>query len=1140
MRRQTIFWTLLLATAAMPVFAQRFTAAVRGAVVDSTQGSVEGAKVTLKGEETGFMRTALTNSAGLYSFTDVPVGTYHLTVEKAGFKAAVQKNIALNVADTRAVDVVLATGEVAEAITVEAAAVQVQTIGGDVSGLISGEQVRDLPLNGRNFVQLVLLMPGVSQVDNFNTKDKGLMTGVDMSVSGGSTMSNVWTVDGTNNNDVGSNRTILIYPSVDAIEEFKIHRNSYGAEFGQSGGAQINIVTRRGANELSGSAYYFGRNDALNATNYFLEQAGKEKEPLSVHDFGYTLGGPLIKDKLHFFVSQEWNRERRGTVRTSLVPTLAERAGDFSGPRVPGCGGVPVDPLTGLPFPGNRIPANRLSPGGQAFLRLFSAPNSAQGSNCINWVDSITTPLNWRQDNARLDYTISANTQLMVRYTQDSWVNKSPSAQASLWGDDPFPAVDSNWEQPGRSLTVQLSKTLGQSAVNTLQFSYSANSITVTRGGTEAGLNDEINSLIPPIFGDGIKHYGADRSHPIFWGGAGYPAIWNEAPFRNNQDLFVLKDDYSQVFGRHFLKAGLLGSMNKKNEDIGGGSAFESPQFWGATGIGGSGPTTGNVLADFLLRDMTWGFAETSAQPRAQIRWRDVEGYLQDSWKVHPRVTVDLGVRYSYFPNPYEAGDLVASFDPAAFRPELGNDPCNGLLVPPGTHYCQDKGFQGGTPGPNRSLTENVSDAFAPRLGVAWDISGQGKTSLRAGLGRFFLRERVNIELAQLGNPPFTQTQNGKRTLDSNVEPCAGCFALANGVPANGRETLGRVPSNWQWNVTLQHELFRNTLLEVAYVGNKGLDITRKVDINQVSPDSRLAYVHASAGAGSPAAYRPFGVFGDARITLHDHSGSSIYHGLQTQLVSRFGNGSQFQASYTWSKLIDDATADVGNGLSQLTITDLANPALDRGLSPQSRKHIFNASLVLNGPSLEGHGSFARRAFGDWQFSSTVLASSGQPLTIYVGTVPGISNGPAGTGFADNIRPNIVPGVSCRAGGGSPENWLNPAAFTLAGYQLGASGNAGRGICDGPGIFQADVALYKIIALGRRVRAQLRFEVFNVFNTTMFTDVNNVMNPTSVTFDTGDPKTASRITGFTLPANFGVASRARDPRQAQFGLKLIF
>jgi Carboxypeptidase regulatory-like domain len=1140
MRRIAAVGTVLLALTAPPVLAQRFTAAIRGAVVDPTQATVEGAKVTLKGEDTGLSRTATTNSAGLYSFTELPVGSYQVTVERAGFKTATRTRIVLNVADTRAVDFELAPGEIAEAVTVEAAAVQVQTIGGDVSGLISGEQVRDLPLNGRNFVQLALLMPGVSQVDNFNTKDKGLMTGVDMSVSGGSVMSNVWTVDGANNNDVGSNRTILVYPSVDAIEEFKIQRNNYGAEFGQAGGAQINIVTRRGSNDFSGSAYYFGRNDGLNGTNYFLEQAGKAKEPLSVHDFGYTFGGPAIKDRLQFFVSQEWNREQRGTVRTALVPTLAERSGDFSQPRTAGCGNVPIDPSTGQAFPGNRIPADRLSPGGQALLKLFSAPNTPLSSNCVNWVESVTTPIHWRQDHARLDYTLTPSLQLMVRYTQDSWVNGSPSAQASLWGDDPFPSVDSNWDQPGRSLMVQLNQTIGQAGVNSLQFSYSANNITVDRGGESAGLNQELNALILPVFPDSEKHYGADRSHPIFWGGGGYPALWNEAPFNNNQDLFVLKDDYSQVFGKHFFKAGALASTNKKNEDIGGGSAFESPQFWGATGLNNAGATTGNVMADFLLKDMTWGFVETSAQPRAQIRWKDFEAYLQDSWKVHPRLTVDLGVRYSYLPNPYEAEDLVASFDPAAFRPELGNDPCNGLLVPPGTSYCGQKGFKGGTPGPNRSLTENRTNLFAPRLGLAWDVGGRGQTSLRAGLGQFFLRERINIELAQLGNPPFTQAQNGVRKLDSNREPCAGCFALGNGVPANGRETRGRVPSNWQWNLTLQHEVLKNTTLELAYVGNKGVDITRKLDINQVRPDARLAYVRASGNAGAQASFRPFGVFGDARITLHDHSGSSIYHSLQTQLISRFGHHSQLQASYTWSRLIDDATADVGNALSQLTVTDLDDPGLDRGLSPQSRQHVFNASLVLNGPTLQNRSAGARRLLADWQFATTVLASSGQPITVYVGNVPGITNGPAGTGFADNIRPNRVPGVSCRADGGNPEAWLNPAAFTLTGYRLGTSGDAGRGICDGPGIFQADVALYKTIALGRRVRAQLRFEFFNVFNNTMFTDVANVMNPTAVTFDTGDVATASTITGFTLPSNFGVAARARDPRQAQFGLKLMF
>ena len=331
MRKGTLALLLVLVTA-LPALAQRFTATIRGTVKDSTGGVVPGAQVTLKGEDTGLGRTTTTNASGIFSFTELPVGSYQVEVGLSGFKSAVVTHIALNVADVRAVDVVLSTGAVSEQVTVEANAVQVTTTGAEVAGLVTGEQVRELPLNGRNFLQLGTLMPGVSQGDGFNTKDRGLMSGIELAVSGSSLGGNMWTVDGANNNDVGSNRTILVFPSVDAIDEFKVHRNSYGPEFGGAAGAQVNIVTRGGTNEFHGSGYYFGRNDSLASKDYFLEQAGQPKAPLSVHDFGWTFGGPIVKDKLHFFASQEWSRETRGITRTAFVPTAAERAGDFSGP----------------------------------------------------------------------------------------------------------------------------------------------------------------------------------------------------------------------------------------------------------------------------------------------------------------------------------------------------------------------------------------------------------------------------------------------------------------------------------------------------------------------------------------------------------------------------------------------------------------------------------------------------------------------------------------------------------------------------------------------------------------------------------------------------------------------------------------
>jgi hypothetical protein len=1152
MRKRWLFWAGGLALLAGPALAQRTTATIRGTVMDPTKAVIAGAKVTVTGEETGYTRSVTTNSAGLYSFTDVPVGTYRIEVEFPGFRSAAVAGIQLNVADVRAVDVELAPGEVTELVQVESPLVAVQTIGGEVAGLVTGEQVRQLPLNGRNFLQLAVLMPGVSAPDFLNVKDRGLLGGSDLSVSGASVTANLWTVDGANNNDVGSNRTILIYPSVDAIEEFKIHRNNYGAEFGQAAGAQINIVTRSGTNSFHGTLFYFGRDDALNSKNYFLEQAGKDKEKLSRHDFGFTFSGPLIKDKLHFFVNQDWQREKRGTVRTAFVPTAAERSGDFSGPAIPGCTlPAPVDPLTGGPFPGNRIPQDRLSPAGLLFLQLYALPNTTPAAgSCNNWLASIDTPINSRSDSVRLDWNISASSRLMVRYTQDSWKNDAPSLQSNLWGDDAFPAVDSNWDQPSRSFVAQLNQNIGSKAINTLQFSYSANEITITRGGDNPGLNGQINAAHPSLFADSIREYGADRGHPVFWGGGGYAALWNEAPFRNNQDLFVIKDDYSAVFGKHFFKAGALFSFNKKNEDTGGFGSYENSAFWGSAGLNGWGATTGNILADFLLRDMTFGFSENSSQRQLEQRWKDLEFYAADSWKLSPRVTLDFGVRVSRFNNPYVADDRVLSFDPARFDPTLGGDPCNGLVQPPGTDWCQEAGFRGGSTGPNRSLTEQGGWLPAPRFGVAWDIFGTGKTAIRAGIGQFYLRERLSPGLNLGSNPPFTYNINGIRKLDTAAEPCGGCFATGFGAPTSGREQKAFNPNNWQWNLTVEQELVRNTTLSVSYVGNKGNHLLRTFDINQIRDgdsdgdgvNDRLQYARTQPALG---VLRPYGdAFGDRRITFWDHSGSSIYHGLQTQLLSRFGRGSQAQVSYTWSRTIGNDPLDNSSGSlsADLGKSDLDNPGLDRGLTRTHRTHIFNASLVLALPTLEDKSSFVKNVFGDWEIGTIAVASSGIPITVYTGSIPGLNGGPSGTGYTDNQRPNRVAGVDCRASGGLKEQILNPAAFTLTGFQLGRFGDSGRGVCEGPGLFQVDLALYKNVKVSERVRVQLRFEVFNVFNRANFLESGliNTMNVSAASLDTGDAATATQITDFTLPGNFGQATRTRDPRQAQFGIKLIF
>src|SRR5262249_46516087 len=410
-------------------YAQRTTATVRGTVRDSTQAVLPGATVTVTNTDTGLTRATVTNNVGAYVVPELPVGRYKITAELQGFKTASRTDVLLKVADDLGLDFELSAGQLSEVVTVSGVSPVVRTVGGDVSGTVPGAMVSELPLNGRNFLQLATLMPGVSAPDMLNVKDKGLLGGSDLSVSGSDVTANMWTVDGANNNDVGSNRTILVYPSLEAIEEFKILRNSYGPEFGGAGGAPINIVTRGGTNRFSGTGFYSGRTDALNATNYFLEKAGQPKDQLKRNDWGGSIGGPLIKDKLHFFGSVEWNRETRGDVRANFVPTAAERAGDFGGAPIAGCSGaVPNDPLTRAAFPGNKIPANRISQAGQTYLNLYPLPNvTPAAGSCNNWVQSINVPINWNQYHARADYTITNSSRLMVRYTHDGWQNNAPS-----------------------------------------------------------------------------------------------------------------------------------------------------------------------------------------------------------------------------------------------------------------------------------------------------------------------------------------------------------------------------------------------------------------------------------------------------------------------------------------------------------------------------------------------------------------------------------------------------------------------------------------------------------------------------------------------------------------------------------------
>src|SRR6476659_3324012 len=407
------------------------TGNITGTVRDPQGAAVPKAEVTITDDKTGASRTVTTNDDGFYNVPSLPAGMYTISTAPTGFKKTLTTGVELHVSENKTVNLDLQVGQVTETVTVTSESTPVELRSGEVSSLISEKQVTELPLNGRNYAQLALMVPGVSPVTQagaggaFATRGTGLNAGVDMSVNGNQSNANLWTVDGVNNMDVGSNRTLLVFPSVDSIQEFRVERNSFSAEFGQAQGAVVNLITKGGSNDFHGAAFEFFRNDSLNANNFFLNRAGQPKPQLDYNNYGGNFSGPIVKNRVFFFWSEEWRRERRGAVLSSHVPTAAEKQGNFSGPltgnlpHVPGGVCTPPSNVTGC-FPGYKIPSALLSPAGLAFMKLYPDPT---GPGVGDWASSTLQPVNTRQDLIRGDITLTDKMNLMVRYINEKWTH---------------------------------------------------------------------------------------------------------------------------------------------------------------------------------------------------------------------------------------------------------------------------------------------------------------------------------------------------------------------------------------------------------------------------------------------------------------------------------------------------------------------------------------------------------------------------------------------------------------------------------------------------------------------------------------------------------------------------------------------
>ena len=1132
---------LLCAGLLVGVYAQSATTGtITGTVRDPQGAAVPKAEVTITEEKTGAVaRTVTATEDGFYTATSLPAGTYSISTAPTGFKKSVTTGVDLHVNENKTVNLELQVGAVTETVTVTSEAAPVELRSGEVSSLINEKQVTELPLNGRNYAQLALMVPGVSPVTQagaggaFATRGTGLNAGVDMAVNGNQSNTNLWTVDGVNNMDVGSNRTLLVFPSVDSIQEFRVERNSFSAEFGQAQGAVVNLITKGGGNEFHGSGFEFFRNDSLNANNLFLNRAGQPKPQLEYNNFGGNFSGPVIKNRAFFFWSEEWRRERRGQVLSAHVPTAAEKIGDFSGtltgglPHRPGLtcttpGPNPADPGC---FPGNKIPTAQLSPAGLAFVKLFPNPT---GPGIGDFNSSTLQPIDTRQDSIRGDITINDKTNLMVRYINEKWTHLG--ATGNFWGDSAYPTLASDWNQPSHSFVVKLTNTLTSKAVNEFQFSIAGNDIIITTSPETQALQDEIASKIPTVFPHGGDGLIGGTVPSLFWGAGGYSNIWHQAPWANREDLYIWKDDFSLVRGSHEWKFGGLFSHNFKDEP-GNGAGGGNQQLT----IQGCGEQTGHCIADLLLKDtVLLNYTEIATTEIAEGRWRDTEFYANDTWKLHPRVSLTMGIRYSTFPPAWEKDNRISNFFPSLYN---GVDFNTGLVT-------SEEGQQMGLP---RSLVNTYKQGWQPRVGIAWDVFGSGKTSVRIGFGRYMSRSQVIEDLLRMtANPPWTTTVsagsgwNGAGTTLANCPTCRSLDTINPGLKNNvagvnanaGFNAVDlnfRPPESYQWNLTISHQLTNDTVLDVSYIGNHGLHIWRRnVNRNDIPPnqvcrgaacdgsnrDARLQISRASLGVTSSPVFSDLAgqLIADNRVLRNvgsiqtdESDGNSSYHSMQLWLNRRFSKGLQFQAGYTWSHTISDVALTSFTN----TTSDPFNFDSDKGDADLDRRHTFVANMVYQLPLFKQWGKAAEYILGDWQLNTIASYFGSTPIDITTGA------NTLGTASAVGQRPNYT-GAPLYLNTSDNTFHLNPAAFARP--APGQLGTLGKGAVRGKPITNIDFSLSKNFRFKERYRFQFRAEFFNVFN-----------HPNFVGFDTD-----------IRNSTFGTLNTITTPREIQLGFKFNF
>lgn len=1119
---------------------QSITGTITGLVRDPSGLPLPNATVLVRQPGTGAVRKTATDDRGSFVVSGLQPATYDLSFSHSGFKTVERSQVNLPASETLSLgETVLPVGELAEKVTVTAEGTAVQTASSERSGQVTSQQVDSLAIKGRNISSLLGLLPGV--VDRSDSE--ALSRGTDLIVQGGRKDTNSVVLDGMPLNAMANNDNITLAVSQDAIAEVKVLLGNYQAEYGRLSGANIQLVTKSGTREFHGLGSYFKRHEQFNANNFFNNQQGLARPRYRFNTWNYQIGGPAYipghwnrnREKLFFFWSQEiWPLRTAGPITQRTVPTERERTGDFSQSLDLNNAVIAVrDPDTGRQFPGNIIPASRLNGSGLAMLKVFPLPNfldrSISGGR-YNYVFQQPSDTPLRSQTLKLDTNINPQNLL---YGNFSWSSEDTTGTYS--GN--IPIMTRQGKRNGKLIVVRYQRIFNASTINELTGGFSR------RPELDLYGEDQIKRNQRDSAGFTAGQY-TPSSNPLriipnatFGGvtGAANVTIEPRFPHQAKNDTLTLSDNFTKTIGRHTAKAGVYFDYLIRT-------------FTGAVSFNGAfdfGRNVNNPLdTNYAYSNAALGvfnsYSEASARPFIRARQSNLEWFAQDNWKLTQRLTLDLGVRFYWMPPGYDAEDHMSGFVPARFDPakavqliapvrinnqRAGINPLTGQTYPAAVIGAIAPGKGDASNGlvltaadktAPRGLAPDPGILTAPRVGFAYDLTGKGQTALRAGFGVFYNRQGFQaVMLPYATQAPLVNTPVVTFGTLAGLQSASG---LLNPQNVNGLDNTGKVNTAMNFSASIQHRIAAGTVVDIAYSGSLARHLLWTRNLNAIPFGTN--FLPSSADPSNPgtplpqAFLRPYIGYND--ILYREYAGSSNYHSLQVSANRRFARNLQFGGSWTWSKAMDFNSAE-----GDLLSTFIKARTYAYAVSTLDRTHVLKVNWLWDIPSPKSVWKPAGAVLSQWQLSGIVSCVSGTPTGVGFSQVNAadITGSPT-----DNARIVVTGNPVLPKGERTFDRNFRTDVFQLP--ARGTFGNSARTILRGPGINNWDASLRKTIPVTDRVKLQFRWELYNAFNHSQFSDID-----TAARFDAQGRQVNTRLGAFTA---------ARSPRIMQFALRASF